>query len=564
MNATDSIENIPQDQYLHRTWIETDAEALEHNARLIRSMLGGTGWLAVVKADAYGHGADTVAPIFERCGADWFGVSNLEEAIALRKCGVSRPILILGTTPPEYAALMNKDGITQTVYSAEYAKMLSDEAVRRGVELDVHIKLDTGMGRIGFRCSDGEPADIDAIEAACRLPGLSATGIFMHFPSADEDSPDAKRFTRRQFELFNDVIDRLERRGIRFALRHCCNSAGMLYYPEFHLDMVRPGIIQYGIFPGKPLPELGFRPAMQLRTVISMVKTIPAGEPVSYGRTYYTDKPTVVATAAIGYADGYFRCLSGRAHMLVRGKPAPVIGRVCMDQLMLDVTGIDGVREGDVATVFGRDGGAELTADTLAELAGTVSYEIITRIGKRVPQVLLAPKTPRLRLVRLEEKYRRHLTDMLDEWSATGERIIPYAIRKNDWHDFDSYLALLDLNTDPALVPETTLFCLDEERDIFVGAVSIRHYLTDSLLRCGGHIGDGVRPSERRRGIATRMIGLALDECRRLGLDRVLMTCDRENTGSAKSIIKNGGALENEIPDGSDGRIVQRYWIDLE
>ena len=281
-----NIENIPHDQYLRRTWSEIDVSALEHNARLIRSLLGGTRWLSVVKADAYGHGAQTAPLIFERCGADWFGVSNLEEAIALREAGISRPILILGTTPPEYAALMKRDGITQAVFSEEYARLLSAEAVKSGVTLNVHLKLDTGMGRIGFRCTEEEAADIDSICRVCRLPGLEPTGIFMHFPSADEDTPESVRYTRSQFERFNDVIDRLGARGIHFELRHCCNSAATLYYPEMRLDMVRPGLIQYGMFPGKIIPELDFRPAMQLKTVISMVKQLPAGEPVSYGRTY--------------------------------------------------------------------------------------------------------------------------------------------------------------------------------------------------------------------------------------------------------------------------------------
>ena len=169
----------------------------------------------------------------------------------------------------------------------------------------------------------------------------------------------------------------------------------------------------------------------------------------------------------------------------------------------------------------------------------------------------------KLKLVKLCEKYRAQLIDMMDEWAATGEKIIPYAIRKNDWHDFEGYLAGLDTAAKPPLVPDSTFFCLDEERGIFVGAVNIRHYLSDALLKSGGHIGDGVRPSERRRGVATAMIGLALDECRRLGIDRVLMVCDRDNIGSAKSIINNGGVLENEIENEQDGRIIQRYWIEL-
>jgi len=385
----EGIENPSNDKYLRRTWSEIDLSALEHNARLIRSVLDGVKWMSIVKADSYGHGAQTVPRIFEKCGADWFGVSNLDEALALRDGGVKKPILILGTTPPEYAALMRENDITQTVYSPEYARLLSERAASAGVSLNVHIKLDTGMGRIGFRCTGEDDMDLDAVESVCRLPSLSPTGVFTHFPSADEDTEEAARYTRHQFALFTEAIEKLEKRGVSFELRHCCNSAATLYYPEMHLDMARPGLIQYGIFPGKVLPELDFRPAMQLKTVISMVKRVPAGSPISYGRTYYTDKPTVVATAPIGYADGYFRNLSGRSYMLVHGRPAPVIGRVCMDQLMLDVTGIEDVRAGDVATVFGSDGDAVLSADKLAELSGTISYEILTRIGRRVPRVFI-------------------------------------------------------------------------------------------------------------------------------------------------------------------------------
>jgi len=383
------IETLPEDKYLERTWSEIDLAALEHNAKLLRTMLGDTKWLSVVKADAYGLGADTVPKIFEKNGADWFGVSNLEEAIALRNNGITKPILIFGITPPEYAALMKQDEITQTVYSTEYAEMLSQQAVKSGVTLDVHIKLDTGMGRIGFCCTENSAADVDVIAAACTLPGLNPTGIFTHFPVADDYSPEAVSFTRQQFARFTDTVAALEKCGITFELRHCCNSAATLSYPEMRLDMVRPGLIQYGFFPCKQLSEPDFKPAMELKTVISMVKTVPAGESISYGRTYVTDKPTVIATAAIGYADGYFRNLSDTAYMLVHGKPAPVIGRVCMDQLMLDVSGIENVQIGDIATVFGKDNGAFLSAEELAALAGTINYEIITRIGRRVPKVFI-------------------------------------------------------------------------------------------------------------------------------------------------------------------------------
>ncbi|MBQ5840987.1 MAG: alanine racemase, partial [Clostridia bacterium] len=342
-----------------------------------------------VKADAYGHGAVPVAKTLCEVGVDWLGVSNLEEAIQLRLAGIDRPMLVISYTPPCEAARLASYDITQTVVSADHARELSQAAVAAGVELAVHIKLDTGMSRVGFVCHEEQevPAVVRAVGEACRLPGLRAQGIFTHFASADEQSDDG--FTRGQFALFTAVTEGLAAEGITFELRHCCNSAATLRFPEMHLDMVRPGVILYGLQPDGWMESLhgGFMPVMEMKTTVSMVKDLPADTPVSYNRTYRTGAPARVAAVPIGYADGYSRRLSNRAYMLVGGKPAPVIGRVCMDQTVLDVTALPQVAEGTVVTVFGRDGDALLSVDTLAAWMDTIHYEVVCLISKRVPRM---------------------------------------------------------------------------------------------------------------------------------------------------------------------------------
>ncbi len=380
--------------FLKRTWAEIDLDAIRHNFRTIEDSLSpGSRAMAVVKADAYGHGAGYVSRALQEAGASWFGVSNLDEAMQIRNAGIVEPILILAYTPPEEAARLAAFSVSQAVLTQEYAVRLSEEAVKAGVRVRIHVKIDTGMSRVGLLYQDASADDgaVDAVERIVRLPGLEAEGIFTHFASADEDGEDGDGFTRRQFTLFMDVLEKLERRGIRFPLRHCCNSAGVLRYPEMHLDMVRPGIILYGLAPdawmGGMLP---LKPAMELKTVISMVKTVPSGAKVSYGRRFTAERPTRLATVPIGYADGYARCLSNRADMLVNGCRARVVGRVCMDQCMLDVTDIPDAREGMTVTVFGRDGGVLLPVEEFAGLSGTIHYETICLIGKRVPRIFLS------------------------------------------------------------------------------------------------------------------------------------------------------------------------------
>lgn len=378
------------DEVLRRTWADISLDAIAYNFRKIKGIAGDAKILATVKADAYGHGDRITAPFLEECGADWFGVSNMEEAMGIRESGVSRPVLIFGNTPASCVPKLCSMEITQAVYSLEYARKLSDAAQKAGKTLDVHLKFDTGMGRIGFVVNDDsfESALEEASEAAS-LPGIRVTGVFTHFASADESGSDGEEYTRLQFSRFKKMCDALKDRGIDTGLRHCCNSAAVIGYPEMHLDMVRPGIILYGLYPSDwPMfrDRITLHPAMELRTVVTLVKDYPKGNCVSYGRKFTAAGDMKVASTAIGYADGYHRTLTNRGRMIVRGQYADVIGSVCMDQTMLDVTGIDGVCEGDIVTVFGKGGDAFVSADEIAEKAGTISYEIICAVSRRVPR----------------------------------------------------------------------------------------------------------------------------------------------------------------------------------
>ena len=376
-------------EFLKRTWAEIHLDRLQGNFQAIQASLApGSQAMAVVKADGYGHGAAAAAKALREAGAAWFGVSNLEEAVQLRRAGIDGDILILSFTPPEEAGRLAEFAVTQTVLSRPYAEELDAAAQAAGVRVRVHLKVDTGLSRVGVLYHrEGDEAVLDDMAAACRLPHLTAEGIFTHFASADEEEDGG--FTRRQFALFMDAVRRLEERGVSFALRHCCNSAATLRYPEMHLDMVRPGIILYGLSPA-PWMEgmLPLDPVMELKTTVSMIKDLPADTPVSYGRIYTTGEARRVATVPIGYADGYPRVLSNRADMLLAGRRVRVVGRVCMDQCMLDVTGLD-VRESMVATVFGRDGEAFLPVEELADHMGTINYEVVCQISKRVPRLFV-------------------------------------------------------------------------------------------------------------------------------------------------------------------------------
>lgn len=376
--------------FVKRTWARIDLDAIENNYREIRALLKpSTEMICVVKADAYGHGVEFVAKEYDRLGADRFAVSNIEEALELRELGIEKPILILGYTPPKLACELAKHNITQSVFSFDYAKALSEKAQNAGVSLCCHLKVDTGMGRIGVVCQNDDAIEqaADIAQSIYLMPNLDFEGIFTHFSVAD-DGEEGREFTYRQFECFEKIINELAARKVTFKLRHCCNSAATIAYPQFHLDAVRPGIILYGLSPSPKLfGRVNIKPVMQLKSVLSLVKEAQADTSVSYGRTYISNDKMTIATVPIGYADGYPRSLSNRQDMLVAGKRAPIIGRVCMDQLMLDVSGIPDVHDGMTITVFGKDRDAEILIDELAEKNGTINYELVCLIGKRVARV---------------------------------------------------------------------------------------------------------------------------------------------------------------------------------
>lgn len=378
------------EDYLKRTWAEISLDAVEHNYREIKKRLRpDTKVCCVVKADAYGHGAERLAKEYETLGADWFAVSNLEEARQLRRAGIKLPILILGYTPPEMAEELSQFNISQALVGKEYGKALSEQAVKAGVTVKIHISLDTGMSRIGFwyQQPERDAASLDEVERICKLPGLETEGVFTHFAVADEGE-DGREYTQMQYGSFCSAIERLKQRGITFRIRHCANSAAIFDYPEMQLDMARPGVILYGLMPSgsirNPAPLI---PVMQLKSVVALVKTVPAHTCVSYGRKFTASGATRVATVPIGYADGYPRILFQTADMLVRGKRAKIIGRVCMDQLMLDVSDSPEVCAGDIVTVFGRDGEAAVPVEELAGQVGTINYELVCGVTKRVPRV---------------------------------------------------------------------------------------------------------------------------------------------------------------------------------
>lgn len=370
--------------FFHRTWAEIDMDALVNNFNIIKSSAGGSLVMAVVKANAYGHSAEDVAIALQNAGADGFAVSNISEALQLRKCGIIKPVLILGYTPVEAAPILASNDISQCVYCMDYALRLSEQAVKNGVKIKIHIKLDTGMSRLGFDCRSDSLTEIADADASARLEGFIFEGVFTHFASADRTPEEEDGFTDIQFSRFVKGIEYFKSHGLEPKLCHCCNSAAHLLDPEKHLQAVRPGIILYGLTPNPDLPPLkDFRPVMTLKSVVSMVKEISAGDTVNYGRTFRAQRPMKIATVAAGYADGYPRALSNKAHVLIHGKRAPVIGRICMDQMSVDISGIEDVSIGDEVVLFGEG----LPVEELAELCGTINYEIICNISPRVQRV---------------------------------------------------------------------------------------------------------------------------------------------------------------------------------
>ena len=370
-----------------RTWAEISLEALRHNVRSIRATIPENCiLLGVVKADAYGHGAPAVARTLREEGCGYLAVACVQEALALRRAGETLPILILGAVDAAFAPALAEENVTMAVECAEKGRQLS-RALRDGQRLKIHIKLDTGMGRLGFPA--GDKAALEGAAEVMRLPGLECEGVFTHF--AVSDMPGGEDYTRRQFELFTAASAELERlSGRTFTLRHCANSGGVLSFRDkgMCLDMVRPGLLTYGIYPEAWRGGIDLTPVMTLKSRVSAVTHHKKGDTISYGRTWTAERDCTLAVLPIGYADGLQRCLSGKLTVLLHGQRVCQVGRICMDMCMLDVTDIKDVKPGDVATVFGSGADGEPTAAELAELAGTIAYELLCGISLRVPRIL--------------------------------------------------------------------------------------------------------------------------------------------------------------------------------
>ncbi len=361
-------------------WAEIDLDAIAYNLVQVKSLTKAMV-MAIVKANAYGHGVFPVAKKLLEVGADRLGVATLGEALELRQRGITAPIMILGFTPEHAAKYVVENDIIQTIFSKRQAQVLSDVARDQSKQAIVHLKIDSGMNRIGFDCN--KPEDILAIRD---LPGLSIEGAFTHFAVADITD---KSFTLQQLARFKSCVEYLESKGMHIALKHAANSAAIIDLPEAHLDMVRPGIMLYGLAPSQEvdLTRVTLKPAMALKARIAMIKTIMPGATVSYGRKYEAKREITVATLPLGYADGYSRVLSHKVFALLKGKRVPVIGSICMDQCMLDVSDVLDAKEGDEVILFGSAEGQSVPVEELADIMGTINYEIVCMIGARVPRV---------------------------------------------------------------------------------------------------------------------------------------------------------------------------------
>ena len=368
---------------LQRTWAEIDLDALAHNYHTLRRQAGGQArFLGVVKANAYGCGAIRVGRKLEALGADYLAVACFDEARELRDAGISLPILILGYTPPEMTAELLRCRVTQAISSESDAAEYSRRAAECGETLKIHIKADTGMTRLGFSLrGDFFDGSIAAIDRVCALPNLEAEGIFTHMAVSDEPDADSEVYTREQYAIFTSGIAALEAKGRRFAIRHCANSGATALYPEMALDMVRPGLVLYGV--GDLAQKLALKPVMRLKTTVYATRNCAAGTSVSYGRTFRAPVDTRTGVLPIGYADGLFRCLSNRMSMMTAYGPAPVLGRICMDMCIVDLTHLEQVQTGDTVEVFGE----RQSINDLAAMAGTIPYELMCAVSRRIPRV---------------------------------------------------------------------------------------------------------------------------------------------------------------------------------
>lgn len=371
---------IYQGLKLKRTWVEINLDNLRYNLTQIRSCIKkGTKIMGIVKADAYGHGDKIISKYLEDYGVNFLGVSNIEEALSLRRSGIKIPILILGYTPTKMANILFQYNITQTIYSLEYAKQLSKIASEQQIKINVHIKIDTGMNRIGFKPMIHSLKNEELLEVY-KLPSLIFCGIFTHFSVSDSDSKEDEDFTKKQYEMFKKTCERLNEENINVGIRHCCNSAAIMRYPQMHLDMVRPGILLYGPY---IKTDKNFKPIMTLKTKISMIKKIGKNESIGYSRKFITKKPMTIATICIGYADGLNRLLSNSNIVTIRGQKTMILGSICMDQAMIDITDIKDAKEGDEVILWG-NGGCDL--NIISQKLNTISYEMLCNISKRVPR----------------------------------------------------------------------------------------------------------------------------------------------------------------------------------
>ena len=361
------------------TYVSIDLDIIAENFRVIRQK-AGVPVMAIVKADAYGHGAIQVARHLQNECA-FFGVSSILEAMELRQAGLKTPILILGQTPVAAFPVAVREDIRPAIFSLDAAQALSAEAVKQGKTAPFHFAVDTGMSRLGFQATE-EAADICAQIA--KLPNLCCEGLFSHFATADCEDLTRSQAQVRRFEEFDAM---LKARGVHVQIRHMDNSAGLMNF-EHHYEMVRAGIVTYGMYPSQEVDPrlLALKPALSWRSRVTHVKLLEAGREVSYGGTYVTEKPTMVATVPVGYADGYRRSLSGRFYVLIRGKRAPILGRICMDQLMVDVTDIPGVQLNDKVTLVGMDGEETITMEAISAVADSFNYEFVCGISRRVPR----------------------------------------------------------------------------------------------------------------------------------------------------------------------------------
>jgi alanine racemase len=381
-------------EYLNRSWAEINLDHIAWNVRRIRrSVHRSAEVMAVVKADAYGHGVEQTIPVMLENGVTRLAVSMLDEAVQLRQAGVGVPILVLSYTDSGRAPEILSNQITQTVYSRDLAQALSDAAVQLNCDARIHIKVDTGMGRVGFLAGYGAVKDITWIG---RLPRIIIEGIYTHFATADEEDT---TFVFEQFEQFNAICRELERIGIQIPIKHVCNSAATMRFPAMHLDLVRPGLILFGMVPtGCPDAWTDLKPAMTLKSGVILTKNLPPGYPISYGRSFVTSRESQIVTIPIGYADGYSRRLTGKASVLLRGCRLPVIGRICMDTCMVDATQLPPPRVavGEEVVLFGEqiNGGKKsgISVDELASWMGTINYEMTCLIGRRVPRAYVTEK----------------------------------------------------------------------------------------------------------------------------------------------------------------------------